>query len=83
MRRVFTTPRSFEAHLIWGLLEANGIEAVVMDDELAGMLIGWVTSMRSAVWVVDDAEAGRAEALIAEHTPSDDDEEDEAQSIDS
>jgi hypothetical protein len=75
MKRVYATPNSAEAAMIQGLLDENGIAALVVDDDLAGMTGFVAPSTMPSVWVIDDADAERAEALIAEHAPADDDED--------
>lgn len=63
MKRVHNARHLTEAHLIRGLLESHGIEAVVRGDFLTG---GWgeLPVDVCGVWVTDDARFGEADRLL-------------------
>ena len=63
MKRVHNARHLTEAHLIRGLLESHGIEAIVRGDFLTG---GWgeLPVDVCAVWVTDDARYGEADRLL-------------------
>ena len=52
-----------EAHLIRGYLESHGVTAIVRGEYLAGG-IGELPADLCKVWVVDDDEFARADALL-------------------
>jgi hypothetical protein len=62
MRIVFTARHPAEAHLIRGMLEADGIRAVVRNDQLYGAF-GEIPVLPT-VWIVDDSEADCSSELI-------------------
>lgn len=63
MKRVHNARHLTEAHLIRGVLESHGIEAVVRGDFLTG---GWgeLPVDVCAVWVTDDARFVEADRLL-------------------
>lgn len=63
MKRVHNARHLTEAHLIRGLLESHGIEAVVRGDFLTG---GWgeLPVDVCAVWVTDDGQYAAADRLL-------------------
>ncbi|MBS1217633.1 MAG: hypothetical protein H6R21_766 [Proteobacteria bacterium] len=63
MKRVHNARHMTEAHLVRGLLESHGIDAVVRGDLLTG---GWgeLPVDVCAVWVTDDARYADADRLI-------------------
>lgn len=65
LKRVFTAPTVTEAYLMKGILENEGIEAIIKNEHLSG-LAGQVPFMDSwpEVWIMDDAEVKHAEAII-------------------
>ena len=65
MKAVFLAEHGFEAHLVRGRLEAEGIPAQVRGEWLAGALGELPATGLVTVWV-GDADEGRAVALLAE-----------------
>ena len=63
MKRVHVAKHAPEAHVVKGFLESNGIAAVVRGDHLQG---GWgeLPVDLCSVWVTDDAQFERADALL-------------------
>jgi hypothetical protein len=63
MRQIHTAKHAMEAHLVRGFLESNGIEAVVRGEYLTG---GWgeLPVDLCSVWIKNDAEFERANALL-------------------
>ena len=68
MKRVFAAPTITEAHLMMGILESEGIEAILKNEHLAG-LAGEIPFMEvwPEVWIIDDDETEHAEAIISEY----------------
>jgi len=68
LKRVFTAPTVTETYLMKGILESEGIEAFIKNEHLSG-LAGEVPFMDSwpEVWIVDDAEAEHAKAIIDDY----------------
>ena len=64
MKRVHTARHPAEAHLIKGMLEAEGIRASVLGDQLYGAY--GELQVLPTVWVHDAALAMHAEALIVD-----------------
>jgi putative signal transducing protein len=66
MRRIFIAAHPTEAHMIRGLLEYEGIEAIVRGEALFGArgLTPLTPDTLPSVWVIDPADAERALALI-------------------
>jgi hypothetical protein len=62
---VAQVPSAIEAQLILGLLESNGIEAVVSSDDAGGQEPQWQLTQGVRVLVAPEDEP-RARALIAE-----------------
>jgi hypothetical protein len=62
MKRVHTAKHPTEAHLVKGMLEAEGIRASVLGDQLYGAY--GELPVLPTVWVFDDALAARADGLI-------------------
>ena len=63
MKPLHTARHAAEAHLIRGYLEANGVQAIVRGQFLAGG-IGELPADLCKVWVIDDASFARADALV-------------------
>ena len=63
MKRLHVARHAPEAHVVKGFLESNGIAAVVRGDHLQG---GWgeLPVDLCSVWVTDDAQYERANALL-------------------
>lgn len=73
MKSVFQAGNTIEAHLIKGLLEAEGIDAWVAGDYLQGG-IGQLPALGLVEVRVASEDAGRARAIIHEYetgTPAD------------
>lgn len=73
MQRVFTDPNSLIVGNIFNLLEQDGIEVVYRNENImggAGGLPPGDTCLE--VWIVNDADAGRARALIKDAMAPDD-----------
>jgi hypothetical protein len=68
MRKVFIAAHPAEAHMIRGLLESEGIEAIVRGEALfsARGLAPVTSDTLPSVWVLDPSDAEAAEAIIAE-----------------
>jgi hypothetical protein len=66
MRKVFVAQHPTEAHLIRGVLEAEGIEARVLGDSLFSIRGATPITPETlpSVWVVDDADEARAHAVL-------------------
>ncbi len=62
MKHVHTAKHPTEAHLVKGMLEAEGIRAAVLGDQLYGAY--GELPVLPTVWVLDDALATQADALI-------------------
>ena len=62
MKRVHTAKHPTEAHLVKGMLEAAGIRASVMGDQLYGAY--GELPVLPTVWVLDDALAAHAGGLV-------------------
>ena len=74
MKQVFVAQHPTEAHLVQGLLEANGIVAVVHGESLfsaRGEAPATPDTLPS-VWVLDDAQAPGAEVVLAEYGSQED-----------
>lgn len=69
MKQVFVAQHPAEAHLVRGLLEADGIRADVHGESLFGARgeAPATPDTLPSVWVVDDRDAPRAMALLAEY----------------
>jgi hypothetical protein len=67
VKRVFVATHPTEAHLVQGLLEAEGIAAEVRGESLfaARGEAPLTPETLPSVWVVDDGEADRAAAILA------------------
>ena len=65
MKRVYVAGNPAEAHLVQGLLDAEGIAAEVRGEELFGIRGGTPATPETApsVWVIDDADEPRALAI--------------------
>ena len=70
MRRVFSSFDIVAVHHARNLLEAEGIGAVVRNERLASAM-GELppAECQAEVWVLDEADAARAERLLREGTP--------------
>jgi hypothetical protein len=68
VKRVFTAPTITEAFLIQGVLQSEGIEAIVKNEHLSG-LAGEVPFMDAwpEVWILDEEESEHAEAIILDY----------------
>jgi hypothetical protein len=64
LKRVFCAPTITEAHLIKGVLENEGIESIIKNEPLSGLVVA--VEAWPEVWVTDDAKAVQAEAVIHE-----------------
>ncbi len=65
MIKVFTAQNHAEAHLVKGLLEAEGIQAEVRGDALSTLEGGLaVESFRPSIWVPKDHHLGNATELV-------------------
>ena len=62
MKRVHTAKHPTEAHLVKGMLEAAGIRATVLGDQLYGAY--GELPVLPTVWVLDDALAAHAGGLL-------------------
>lgn len=67
MRKVFTATHPAEAHLVRGWLANEGVEATVLGEELFQTRGGAPVTPDTlpTVWVVNDADEGRALDLLA------------------
>ena len=74
MKQVFVAQHPTEAHLVLGLLEANGIAAEVHGESLFGTRgeAPATPDTLPSVWVLDDGEAARAGMVLAEYGTRDD-----------
>ncbi len=68
MKRIYNASDLVEAHLLAQLLREAGIECHVFNENLQGG-VGEIpfTHAYPEIWVVDEAEAARARALIQEY----------------
>ncbi len=68
MQQVYVAHDPAEAHLVKGLLEANGIAALVHGEAVFGLRgeVPVTTETLPTVWVLEDSEVPRARDLIAE-----------------
>ena len=68
MTQVFVAQHPAEAHLVKGLLEADGIPAEVHGESLFGARgeAPATPDTLPSVWVVDDADAPRAAVILAD-----------------
>ena len=64
MKRVHTAKHPTEAHLVKGMLEAEGIRASVLGDQLYGAY--GELPVLPTVWVLDDALAAHADRLVVD-----------------
>jgi len=64
MRQVHVAKHAPEAHIVKGLLESNGIAAVIRGEFLTG---GWgeLPVDVCSVWIADDAQYERAQSVLA------------------
>ena len=62
MKRVHTAKHPTEAHLVKGMLEAEGIRASVLGDQLYGAY--GELPVLPTVWVMDDTLAAHADRLV-------------------
>ena len=71
MHQVFVAQHPTEAHLVKGLLEANGIVAVVRGESLFGARgeAPVTPDTLPSVWVVDAGDASRARVVLADYGP--------------
>ncbi len=68
MKQVFVAQHPTEAHLVQGLLEANGIAAEVHGEALFSVRgeAPATPDTLPSVWVLDDGQASRASEVLAE-----------------
>jgi len=68
VKRVFRHDSTAEVGLLRGLLEHAGIACITKHEQLSGGL-GEIPFLecQPELWVLDDADRGRAEAIIAAH----------------
>ena len=68
MKRVFTVPTITEAYLFAGILNNEGVEAVIKNEHVAG-LAGEIPFMEAwpEVWVVHDPDLDRAMTILARY----------------
>lgn len=64
MKRVHTARHPAEAHLVKGMLEAEGIRATVLGDQLYGAY--GELPVLPTVWVLDDTLARHADKLVVD-----------------
>ena len=64
MKRVHTARHPAEAHLVKGMLEAEGIRATVLGDQLYGAY--GELPVLPTVWVLDETLARHADALVVD-----------------
>lgn len=69
MKQVFVAQHPTEAHLVRGLLEADGIAAEVHGESLFGVRgeAPATPDTLPSVWVVDERDAARAMTILAEY----------------
>ena len=69
MKRVYTARHPIDAHLLRGLLEAEGIPAEVRGDVLFGARgeIPMTEDTLPSVWVLDERAAARALSIVQTH----------------
>jgi hypothetical protein len=67
MKQVFVAQHPTEAHLVKGVLAAEGIEAEVQGESLFSVRgeTPATADTLPTVWVVDDADASRAESILS------------------
>ena len=70
MQQVYMAHDPTEAHLVKGLLEANGIAALVRGEAVFGLRgeVPVTTETLPTVWVLDDSEVPRARVLLGEYS---------------
>ena len=64
MKLVYTAKHPTEAHLIRGMLEADGIRAMVKGDQLYGAY--GELPVLPTIWIFDDTHAAHAERVVVE-----------------
>lgn len=69
MIRVYSASDEFDAHMIRGMLEENGLRCVIQGTALWGARgeLPFTLDTAPSVWVADQADHDRARQLIAEH----------------
>lgn len=74
MKQVFVAQHPTEAHLVQGLLEANGIIAEVHGESLfsARGEVPATSDTLPSVWVLDDDQASKARVVLAEYGSQED-----------
>lgn len=63
MKRVLVAAHSAEAQLVKGLLQANGIQAVVRNEELFSVLT-LPPAVQIEVWIINDSQLEPALAIV-------------------
>jgi hypothetical protein len=65
LKKIYVAAHSVDAHMLKGLLEQEGIQAVVRGDDFVPLQGGNLLKMeiRPSVWVLDDACLARAREL--------------------
>jgi len=68
MKRLYQALDRIEAQLLVDRLKAVGIESVVLGDYLSGAVGELPATVYPEVWLIDDADAYRAEDLLQDFT---------------
>lgn len=68
MKKVFVARHPAEAHLVRGMLEANGIAVLVRGEDLFSVRgeVPVTPDTLPTVWVLDEADASRAMSVLAD-----------------
>ncbi len=66
MKRVFIARHPAEAHFVKGLLQSEGIEAIVLGEDLSGVRGGVPVTLDTSpsVWVLEDSQIESISILI-------------------
>lgn len=69
MERVYTASHPTDAYLLKGLLDAEGISAIIQGEALFGVRGEVPLSLDTlpTVWVLNDADLDRARAIVADY----------------
>lgn len=69
MLSVFEGQHHAEAHFVQGLLEAEGVDALVRGESLFTTVeaASAIPGMRPAVWIRDESQAGKAREILARY----------------
>jgi len=70
LKKIYVAANAVDAHMLKGLLEQEGISALVRGDDMVPLQGGSLLRMetRPSVWVFDDHRASRAQELADEFT---------------